>query len=92
MDALEAAMLERRGVAIHAVDLAKPRLFEPVTLLGADPIGLLIVQVLGVAGAGDVHVIEPLAHRRVAAFGGAKKVSATVEDFVHGAATAGARS
>jgi hypothetical protein len=30
MDALEVAMLEPLGVAIHAVDLAKPRLLEPV--------------------------------------------------------------
>ena len=35
MDALEAAMLEPLGVAIHAVDLAKPRLLEPVALIGA---------------------------------------------------------
>jgi hypothetical protein len=35
MDALEAAMLEPLGVAIRAVDLVKPRLLEPVALLGA---------------------------------------------------------
>ena len=52
MDALEAAMLEPLGVAIHAVDLAKPRLLEPVALVGAGPIGLLILQVLKIAGAG----------------------------------------
>jgi Zn-dependent alcohol dehydrogenase len=67
MDALEAAMLEPLGVAIHAVDRAKPRLLEPVALVGAGSIGLLILQVLKIAGAGDVHVIEPLAHRRAAA-------------------------
>jgi L-iditol 2-dehydrogenase len=32
MDALEAAMLEPLGVAIHAVDLAKPRSLEPGAL------------------------------------------------------------
>jgi L-iditol 2-dehydrogenase len=53
MDALKAAMLEPLGVAIHAVDLAKPRLLEPVALVGAGPIGLLILQVLKIAGAGD---------------------------------------
>src|SRR5271166_707165 len=84
MDALEAAMLEPLGVAIHAVDLAKPRLMEPVALLGAGPIGLLILQVLKTAGAGEVHVIEPLAHRRAAALElGAKDVSAKAEDFVN---------
>ena len=75
MDALEAAMLEPLGVAIHAVDLAKPRLLEPVALVGAGPIGLLILQVLKIAGAGEVHVIEPLAHRRAAALELGAKVS-----------------
>jgi hypothetical protein len=37
-------------------------------------------------GAGGVHVIEPLAHRRAAALElGAKDVSATADDFVSGA-------
>ena len=85
MGALEAAMLEPLGVAIHAVDLAKPRLLERVALLGAGPIGLLILQVLRVAGAGDVHVVEPLEHRRAAALElGAKTAVATVREFVRG--------
>ena len=64
---LEAAMLEPLGVAVHAVDLARPRLMETVTLLGAGPIGLLILQVLHAAGAGAVHVVEPQEHRRAMA-------------------------
>jgi L-iditol 2-dehydrogenase len=64
---LQAVMLEPLGVAIHAVDLAKPRLMEHVTLVGAGPIGLLILQVLKVAGAGEILVAEPQAHRREAA-------------------------
>jgi L-iditol 2-dehydrogenase len=83
MSALEAAMLEPLGVAIHAVDLAKPRLLERVALLGAGPIGLLILQVLKVAGAGEVHVVEPLEHRRAAALRlGAETAVATVDDFI----------
>jgi L-iditol 2-dehydrogenase len=90
IDALEAAMLEPLGVAIHAVDLAKPRLLEPVALLGAGPIGLLILQVLKVAGGDEVHVIEPLEHRRAAALGlGAKHVFPTVEDLVSGTGKGG---
>ena len=85
MDALGAAMLEPLGVAIHAVDLAKPRLLEPVALLGAGPIGLLILQVLKIVGAGEVQVIEPLAHRRAVALGlGAKEVFPTADEFVSG--------
>jgi len=60
----DAVMLEPLGVAIHAVDLAKPRLLEQVTVLGSGPIGLLIMQVLRVAGAGQVFAIDPQAHRR----------------------------
>jgi L-iditol 2-dehydrogenase len=64
---LQAVMLEPLGVAIHAVDLAKPRLLERVALLGCGPIGLLILEVLKVAGAGEVLAVDPQAHRREAA-------------------------
>jgi L-iditol 2-dehydrogenase len=64
IDPLGAVMLEPLGVAIHAVDLAKPRLLERVALLGAGPIGLLILQVVRSSGAGEVLVVDPLDHRR----------------------------
>ena len=64
---LDAVMLEPLGVAIHAVDLAKPRLLERVALLGCGPIGLLILQVLKAAGAGEVFAVDPLEHRRAMA-------------------------
>ncbi len=79
MGALEAAMLEPLGVALHAVDLAKPRVLERVAVLGAGPIGLLAMQVLRVAGAGEIFVVEPLAHRRAMASRlGAAAVAETV--------------
>ena len=65
--ALDAVMLEPLGVAIHAVDLAKPRLLERIAVLGCGPIGLLIMQVLKVAGAGEILAIDPLPHRQAAA-------------------------
>lgn len=78
---LEAVMLEPLGVAIHAVDLAAPRLLERVVVLGAGPVGLLILQVLKLAGCGEVCVIEPLAHRRdMAGRLGAAAVGASVAD------------
>jgi L-iditol 2-dehydrogenase len=64
---LEGVMLEPLGVAIHAVDLAKPRLLERVALLGCGPIGLLILEVLKVAGVGEVIAVDPQAHRQAAA-------------------------
>jgi L-iditol 2-dehydrogenase len=87
-DPVMAVMLEPLGVAIHAVDLAKPRLLERVALLGAGPIGLLILQVLHAAGAGEVLVVDPLDHRREAASRlGASRVAASVDEFT--ALTAG---
>ncbi|WP_159348667.1 zinc-dependent alcohol dehydrogenase [Roseomonas harenae] len=79
---LDAVMLEPLGVAIHAVDLAKPRLLERVALLGCGPIGLLILQVLKAAGAGEVLAVDPLDHRRAMAQRlGADRVGASVADI-----------
>ncbi|MGG5823897.1 zinc-dependent alcohol dehydrogenase [Falsiroseomonas sp. HW251] len=79
---LDAVMLEPLGVAIHAVDLAKPRLLEKVALLGLGPIGLLILQVLKAAGAGEVLAVDPQAHRReMASRLGADRVSSSVADI-----------
>ncbi len=66
-DGLDAAMLEPLGVAIHAVGLAKPRMLERAGVLGCGPIGLLIVQVLKAAGAGEIIACDPLPHRRAMA-------------------------
>jgi L-iditol 2-dehydrogenase len=81
-DPLKAVMLEPLGVAIHAVDLAKPRLLERVALLGTGPIGLLVLQVLRSAGAGEIFAIDPLQHRRdLAAELGATRVGATLDEL-----------
>lgn len=79
---LDAVMLEPLGVAIHAVDLAKPRLLERVALLGCGPIGLLILQVLRAAGAGEVLAIDPQEHRRAMALRlGAARIGASVAEL-----------
>jgi L-iditol 2-dehydrogenase len=76
---LQAVMLEPLGVAIHAVDLAKPRLLERVALVGCGPIGLLILQVLKAAGAGEILAVDPQPHRQTAARRlGASRVGADV--------------
>ena len=81
-DALEAVMLEPLGVAIHAVDLAKPRLLERVGVVGCGPIGLLIIQVLKAAGAGEIFVADPQPHRRELALKlGAAKAATGAEDI-----------
>jgi L-iditol 2-dehydrogenase len=79
---LQAVMLEPLGVAIHAVDLARPRLLERVALLGCGPIGLLILQVLRTAGAGEILAVDPQAHRRdMATRLGASKAGSSVADI-----------
>ncbi len=80
-DAATAALLEPLGVAIHAVDLARLRPMTSVTVLGAGPIGLLIMQVARWSGAGQLIVVEPLAYRRDLALKlGADVAVATWED------------
>lgn len=81
-DALQAVMLEPLGVAIHAVDLAKPRLMERVGVLGCGPIGLLIIEVLKVAGAGEILAVDPLEHRRAMAARLGAKVASSVAEIV----------
>lgn len=67
MTADEAAMLEPLGVCIHAIDLARPKLFESVAVLGCGPIGLGILQLLKLSTCGPVHAVDPLPHRAKAA-------------------------
>ena len=63
----DGAMLEPLGVALHAVDLGKVRSGDLVGVFGCGPIGLLVLQAARVAGAAEVLVTEPLAHRMSAA-------------------------
>lgn len=60
---LETLMLEPLGVAIHAVDLAKPSMFESVCMVGCGPIGLKIIQLLKLAGVSKIFAIDPLDYR-----------------------------
>ena len=67
LDAGDAAMLEPLGVALHAHDLAHPRIGASVAVVGCGPIGLCLVQLARIGGAATVVAVEPLAHRRDAA-------------------------
>ena len=66
-DPATAAMLEPLGVAIFALDLARLRPMETVAVIGAGPIGLLLLQVAREAGAGRVWTIDPIGYRAEAA-------------------------
>ncbi len=58
IDDTAAAMLEPFGVAIHAVDLARLRVADSVAILGAGPIGLYILQLAKLSGAGPIYVVD----------------------------------
>jgi L-iditol 2-dehydrogenase len=59
----EGALLEPLGVAIHAVNLAHLRVEESVAVLGAGPIGLLILKVALLSGAHPIIVTDRFAWR-----------------------------
>lgn len=63
----DGAMLEPLGIALHAVDLGKVRAGMCVGVFGCGPIGLLVLQVARAAGAVEIFVTDPLAHRLDAA-------------------------
>jgi L-iditol 2-dehydrogenase len=63
LDASDGVLLETLGVAIHAMDLAKPKLMETVAVLGCGPVGLLLQQVARLAGAQRVYAVDPVAYR-----------------------------
>jgi L-iditol 2-dehydrogenase len=57
------ALLEPLGVALHAVDFAKLRIGHTVAILGAGPIGLLILQLARSAGVEAAFVTDKLPWR-----------------------------
>jgi (R,R)-butanediol dehydrogenase/meso-butanediol dehydrogenase/diacetyl reductase len=60
---LEAGLLEPATVAVHAVRRTAIKLGDSVVVLGAGPIGLLVLQCAKAAGAGCAVMIEPAADR-----------------------------
>jgi (R,R)-butanediol dehydrogenase / meso-butanediol dehydrogenase / diacetyl reductase len=64
LDDAQGAMLEPATIALHAVRRTPLRLGDAVVVLGAGPIGLLVLQCARAAGAGTVVLIEPEPARR----------------------------
>ena len=63
LDLESGALLEPLGVALHAVNLARPTADESAVIVGAGPIGLLILQAATLAGMKPVYVVEQLPWR-----------------------------
>jgi len=60
----EGAFVEPLAVTVHAVHRARLQPGARAVVIGAGPIGLLLLQVLRARGAGWVAVVEPRAERR----------------------------
>ena len=60
----DAAMLEPVAVAVHAVRRTDIRLGDSAVIVGAGPIGLLVLQAVRAAGAGHTVLVEPEPERR----------------------------
>ena len=54
----EGALLEPLGVAIHAGDLGKLKVAKSVAVLGCGPIGLLVMHMAKLAGAGPIYALD----------------------------------
>jgi L-iditol 2-dehydrogenase len=63
LDDTQAALLEPLGVAIHAIDLARVKVASSVAILGAGPIGLLLLQLAKASGADPVFITDRLPWR-----------------------------
>ena len=60
----EAAFLEPLACVVHGEELAKISPADFVLVIGAGPIGLLVLQAAKAAGASKVFAIEPIEQRR----------------------------
>ena len=58
------AFVEPLAVAVHAVNRARMKIGDSVAIVGAGPIGLLVMQACLAAGAARVFVVEPMKARR----------------------------
>jgi L-iditol 2-dehydrogenase len=63
LDAETGALLEPLGVSLHAVALAKPHAGDSAVIIGAGPIGLLILEAAKQATMGPIYVVEQLPWR-----------------------------
>jgi len=79
-----AVLAEPAAIAVHAVRRSKFSIGDSVVVMGAGPIGLLIMQVLNAGGAGAVYVSEPATARAEAArvLGATVVMNPTNEDVV----------
>lgn len=62
-----AVLMMPLSMAIHISDLAAVRVMDRVAVVGCGHLGLLLIEVLRAAGAGEIIGVDPLDYRREAA-------------------------
>jgi L-iditol 2-dehydrogenase len=77
----EVPLLETLGIALHSVDLSRIKVAKSVVVLGCGPVGILIVKVAKLAGAGPIYAVDKFPWRtaKAKAFG-ATEVFTTDQD------------
>ncbi len=80
----QGALVEPAAVALHAVRLSQIKAGGKAAVFGGGPIGLLVTEALRVAGASQIHVVEPSEQRRARAteVGATNVIDPTAEDPV----------
>lgn len=80
----QGALVEPAAVALHAVRMSKIKPGDTAAVFGAGPIGLMVVEALRVAGAAQIHVVEPSPERRQKALelGATRGIDPMTEDPV----------
>ncbi|MFN0094488.1 MAG: zinc-binding dehydrogenase [Dehalococcoidia bacterium] len=82
VDEITAALNEPAMVGLHAARISRVRPGDTVVVIGAGPIGLLVLQAAKLAGAANIYVMEPSAGRRAMAKElGATRVFSPDEDI-----------
>jgi len=82
----EGAVMEPLGVARHAVDLAEVGPSDRVAVIGAGPIGQLVIRVLAADGIASIVASDPRPHRRLAALAAGASLVWSPEDVASEAA------
>src|SRR5262249_50213758 len=62
-----ASLTEPAACAVHAAELAAPHFGESALIVGAGPIGLLVIQALGARGVKDIYCADLNAERLIIA-------------------------
>ncbi len=80
----EGALIEPTAVAVHAVRKSEEEIGDKVLILGAGPIGLLIMQIAKASGAGEVIITDLLDYRlkKAKELGADKLINPASQDLV----------